>query len=152
MFANKLNGGQFFGDTIALVSAVTFSLYFVFMRMQKEGSPLESNLLAQWVAAGVCLIVSLFLPMPQLTQKSVSSVLVLGIVQLGIPSILIAYAIKRLSAVSASLIAVIEPVLNPIWVFLVLDEYPGVNAIIGGAVILFAVTGVSMISARRRVC
>jgi drug/metabolite transporter (DMT)-like permease len=149
MFASKLDGGQLFGDIIALMSGVTFSLYLVFMRMQKEGSPLESNLLSQWITAGVCLIVSLFLPMPQFTQKSVAAILVLGIVQIGIPSILIAYAIKHISAVSANLIAVIEPVLNPVWVFLVLGEYPGMNAIIGGAVILFAVIWVSMISARR---
>jgi drug/metabolite transporter (DMT)-like permease len=149
MFADKLGGGQLFGDAIALMSAVTFSLYLVFMRMQKEGSPLESNLMSQWIAAGVCLMVSLFLPMPQFTQKSVAAILVLGVVQIGISSILIAYAIKRISAVSANLIAVIEPVLNPVWVFLFLGEYPGMNTIIGGAVILFAVTGVSMISARR---
>jgi len=149
MFANKLEGGQLFGDIIAVMSAVTFSLYLVFMRMQKEGSPLESNLLSQWIAAGVCLMVSLFLPIPQFTQKSVAAILLLGIVQIGIPSILIAYAIKRLSAVSANLIAVIEPVLNPVWVFLVLDEYPGMNVIVGGTVILFAVIWVSMISARR---
>ena len=149
MFANKLDGGQFFGDAIALMSAVTFSLYIVFMRMQKEGSPLESNLMSQWIAAGVCLTASLFLPLPQFTQKSVAAILVLGIVQIGIPSILIAFAIRRISAVSANLIAVIEPVLNPVWVFLVLGEYPGMNTIIGGAVILLAVTGVSMISARR---
>jgi len=149
MFANKLDGGQFFGDAIALMSAVTFSLYIVFMRMQKEGSPLESNLMSQWIAAGVCLTASLFLPMPQFTQESVAAILVLGIVQIGIPSILIAFAIRRISAVSANLIAVIEPVLNPVWVFLVLGEYPGMNTIIGGAVILLAVTGVSMISARR---
>jgi len=131
------------------MSAVTFSLYIVFMRMQKEGSPLESNLMSQWIAAGVCLTASLFLPMPQFTQKSVAAILVLGIVQIGIPSILIAFAIRRISAVSANLIAVIEPVLNPVWVFLVLGEYPGMNTIVGGAVILLAVTGVSMISARR---
>ena len=151
MFADKFDGGRLFGDLLALMSAVTFSLYFVFMRMQKEGSPLESNLLSQWIAAGVCLLVSLFLPMPQFTQKSVAAALLLGVVQIGIPSILIAYAIKRISAVSASLIAVIEPVLNPVWVFLVLGEYPGMNTIIGGAVILLAVTGVSMIGARRSI-
>ncbi len=149
MFANKLDGGQLFGDAIALTSAVTFSLYIVFMRMQKEGSPHESNLLSQWIAAAVCLIVSLFLPMPQFTPKSVAAILVLGTVQIGIAAILMAYAIKRISAVSANLIAVIEPVLNPLWVFLVLGEYPGMNTIIGGAVILFAVTGVSVIGARR---
>lgn len=149
MFADKLDGGQLFGDALALLSAVTFSLYLVFMRMQKDGSPLESNLLSQWIAAGVCLAASLFLPLPQLTQQSVVAILVLGVVQIGISSILIAYAIKRISAVSANLIAVIEPVLNPVWVFFFLGEHPGINTIIGGAVILFAVTAVSMISARR---
>jgi drug/metabolite transporter (DMT)-like permease len=149
MFAYKLDSGQLLGDIIALISAVTYSLYLVFMRMQKEGSPLESNLMSQWITTGVCLIISLFLPMPQFTQKSVAATLVLGIVQIGIPSILIVYAIKQISAVSANLIAVIEPVLNPVWVFLVLGEYPGMNTIIGGAIILFAVIWVSIISARR---
>jgi drug/metabolite transporter (DMT)-like permease len=149
MFGDKLGGGYLFGDIIALISALTFSLYFVFMRMQKEGSPLESNLLSHWIAAGVCLILSLFLPAPQFTQKSIAAILVLGIIQIGIPSILIAFAIKRISAVSANLIAVIEPVLNPVWVFLILGESPGINTVIGGAVIIFAVTGVSIISAQR---
>lgn len=149
MFANKLDGGRFFGDVIALMSAVTFSFYFVFMRMQKDGSPLESNLLSHWITAGVCLTVSLFLPVPQVTRQSILAILVLGTVQIGIPAILIAYAIKRVSAVSANLIAVIEPVLNPLWVFLFLGENPGGNTIIGGAVILLTVTWVSIINARR---
>jgi len=149
MFANRLGGGRMVGDLIALMSGVTFSFYFVFMRMQKEGSPLASNLLSQWIAAGVCLAVSLFLPPPRFTQESVAAILVLGIVQIGLPSVLIAHAIKRISAVSANLIAVIEPLLNPLWVFLVLGEHPGMNTIIGGAVILGAVTWVSTISARR---
>ncbi len=150
MFSEELCGGRLFGDVIALASGVTFSLYLVFMRMQKEGSPLESNLLSQWIAAGVCLTVSLFLPLPQFTQKSVAAILALGVVQIGIPSILIAYAIKRISAVSANLIAVIEPMLNPLWVFLVLGEYPGIHTIVGGAMILFAVIGVSVVGVKRR--
>jgi len=149
MFAGKLGSGQFFGDVMALMSAVTFSFYLVFMRMQKEGSPLESNLLSQWIAAGTCLIISMFLPMPQFTQESIAAIFVLGILQIGIPSILIVIAIKRISAVSANFIAVIEPVLNPIWVFLALGEFPGINTVIGGAIILLAVTGASIVNARR---
>lgn len=149
MFMNQMGGGQMLGNLIALTSALTFSLYFVFLRMQKEGSPLESNLLSHWITAGICLAVSFFLPMPHFTKESVGAILVLGIIQIGIPSILIAFAIKRISAVSANLIAVIEPVFNPVWVFLILGEFPGVNTVIGGAVIIFAVTGVSIISAKR---
>ena len=64
-------------------------------------------------------------------------------------AVLFAAAIKRIPAVTANLIAVIEPVFNPVWVFLALGEAPGAKALAGGAAILIAVTLVSMISARR---
>jgi drug/metabolite transporter (DMT)-like permease len=73
----------------------------------------------------------------------------LGLFQVGLAAILFSAAIKRVTAVSANLIAVIEPVFNPIWVFLALGEKPGANAIIGGVIIILAVTGASIISARR---
>ena len=150
MFMDKLNSGQMLGNILALTSALTFSLFFVFMRMQKDGSPFESILLSHWITAGICLIISFFLPLPDFTFKSVSAIMTLGVIQIGIPSILFAVAIKRITAVSANLIAVIEPVFNPVWVFLVLNESPGINTIIGGAVIVSAVTGVSIISGRRQ--
>ena len=150
MFIEKLSGGQLLGNIIALTSAVTFSLYFVFMRMQKKGSPFESVLLSHWITAAICLAVSFFLPFPAFTVKSVGAILILGVIQMGIPSILFSVAIKRIPAVSANLIAVIEPVFNPVWVFLILNEYPGINTVIGGAVIVSAVTAVSIISSRRQ--
>ncbi len=149
MFMEKINGGQLAGNILALTSALTFSLYFVFMRMQKEGSPFESVLLSHWITAAICLAVSFFVPPPSFTVRSVGAILVLGIIQMGIPSILFAVAIKRIPAVSACLIAVIEPVFNPVWVFLILKESPGINTIIGGAIIITAVTAVSLISSRR---
>ena len=150
MFMEKLSGGQLMGNILALTSAVTFSLFFVFMRMQKEGSPFESILLSHWITAAICLIVSFFLPIPAFTVKSVGAIMTLGVIQIGISSILFAVAIKRITAVSANLIAVIEPVFNPVWVFLVLNEAPGINTVLGGAVIVSAVTGVSIISSRRQ--
>lgn len=149
MFMDEIGGGQMFGNMIALCSALTFSLYFVFMRMQKEGSPFESNILAHWITAAICLAASFFLPSPQFTLKASAAMLVLGTVQMGIPSILISIGIKRVSALSANLIAVIEPVFNPIWVFLIIGEFPGWNTVIGGAVIIAAVTTVSLIGAKR---
>jgi drug/metabolite transporter (DMT)-like permease len=150
MMFDELGGGKLFGNVLALISALTFSYYFVFMRMQKEGSPLESILLSHWLTAIICIIISLFLPFPQVTLKSLAAVAVLGIVQLGLSSILFSFAIKRVSAVSANLIAVIEPVFNPVWVFIAIGEAPGAQALIGGGIIVFAVTIASVISARRR--
>ncbi|HQI02918.1 MAG TPA: EamA family transporter, partial [Deltaproteobacteria bacterium] len=57
--------------------------------------------------------------------------------------------IKRISAVQANLIAVIEPAFNPVWVFFIIVEAPGVHTLIGGGIIVSAVTIASIITARR---
>jgi drug/metabolite transporter (DMT)-like permease len=150
MFFDELGGGKLFGNILAVISAITFSLYFVFMRMQKDGSPLESILISHWITAGICLIFSFFLPAPHITSKSLAAIAVLGTVQVGLSSILFSVAIKRVSAVQANLIAVIEPVFNPLWVFFVIGEAPGINTLIGGSIIIIAVTMASIVSARRR--
>jgi len=149
MFFDRLGGGRLLGNVFGLMSAVTFSLYFVFMRMQKDGSPLESNLMSHWLTAGICIVISLFLPLPHVTIQSLGAIAVLGVVQIGIPSILFSIAIKRISAVQANLIAVIEPVFNPVWVFFIVGEAPGVLTLVGGGIIISAVTAASIITARR---
>ncbi len=150
MFMDRIRGGTLLGNSIAVLSGITFSFYFIFMRMQKKGSPLESILLSHWLAAGICLAVCLFLPAPAVTPKSIAAVAVLGILQIGVSAVLFSSAIRRISAVSASLIALIEPLCNPLWVFLVLGEAPGTFTIIGGGIIVAAVTAVSVTSARRK--
>lgn len=149
MFMDKLGGGRFAGDILALLSALTFSLTFIFMRMQKGGSSLESMLLAHALTAVIGLTVSLFLPAPHWTAKALISVAILGIFQVGLAAVLFSYAMKHISAVTANLVAVIEPVFNPVWVFLVLGEAPGARSIAGGLVIIAAVTAASVINSRR---
>jgi len=150
MFLDELGGGRLLGNVLAFMSAITFSFYFVFMRMQKDGSPLESILLSHWLTAGICIVLSFFLPLPYVSSRALAAIAVLGIVQIGLSAILLSIAIKRVSAVQANLIAVIEPVFNPVWVFLAIGEAPGTDALIGGAIIISAVTVASIISARRR--
>jgi drug/metabolite transporter (DMT)-like permease len=149
LFMDKLGGGRLLGNVLAVLSGLVFSFYYIFMRMQKGGSPLESILLAHWLTAVIGLGVALFLPCPVFTWKAAGAIAMLGIFQVGISSILFAAAIRRITAISANLTAVIEPVFNPLWVFLALGEKPGLNAIIGGVIIIVAVTGASIVSARR---
>jgi len=149
LFMDKIGGGRLLGNILALCSGLTFSFCYVFLRMQKDGSPLESMLLAHWFTAAIGLAVSLFLPLPVFTWKAAGAIAMLGLFQVGVAAILFSYAIRRVTAVMANLIAVIEPVFNPVWVFLALGEAPGISAIIGGAIIIAAVTGASIIGARR---
>lgn len=150
IFLDKLGGGQIVGNILALSSAFTFSLVFIFMRKLKDGSPLESFLLSHWITAAIGLSTIFFFPRPVFTLQSVGAITAMGVFQLGFSSVLFSYGIKHISAISANLIAVIEPVFNPVWVLIVVGEIPTINSIIGGGIIVVAVTWASIISARHR--
>ncbi len=77
-------------------------------------------------------------PYPDLT--GIVSLLALGIFQLGLSYILYTIAIRRVTAVEATLVPVIEPVLNPVWAFLGLGELPGAWALVGGILVLLTVS------------
>jgi drug/metabolite transporter (DMT)-like permease len=74
----------------------------------------------------------------------------LGVVQLGLSYLLYSEAIKHVTALEAILIPGIEPILNPVWVFLMLGERPGKWALVGGFVVLMSVTIRSLIAVRRK--
>jgi len=150
IFLDKLGGGQIVGNILALSSAFTFSLVFIFMRKLKDGSPLESFLLSHWITAAIGLSATFFFPRPVFTLQSVGAITAMGVFQLGFSSVLFSYGIKHISAISANLIAVIEPVFNPVWVLIVVGEIPTINSIIGGGIIVVVVTWASIISARHR--
>jgi drug/metabolite transporter (DMT)-like permease len=60
----------------------------------------------------------------------------LGVVQIGIAYSLFTFGLSHVRALDALLLSMLEPVLNPIWVYLGLGETPTKYAIIGGAIIL----------------
>ncbi len=147
-FKDGLAQGSLLGNSVAVLSGVTFAAYSVFMRLQKDGRPEDSILLSHILTAAVCLPFFFMAP-PALSTLSVVSILALGIAQIGVASLLFAYGIRRVSAVQAMLTAVVEPVLNPVWVFVVTAETPSPSALAGGAVILAAVVASSVIGSRR---
>ena len=122
-----------------MASGVTFALYYVFLRMQKDGSPLESNLLAHGFTAVIGSGLGLFPAGPQDHLGFLAAILTLGIFQVGLAAVFLSYGIKRVPAIQGILVAAIEPIANPVWVFLATGETPGVNSITGGAVIITAV-------------
>jgi drug/metabolite transporter (DMT)-like permease len=146
-FLEKLGPGNALGNILAISSGVTFALFSIFMRMQKTGSPLESILLSHWIAFLVAI--------PFIASSSSPSIggwtalAVLGVFQVGLASMFFSYGIKHVTAIQAMLIAVLEPILNPIWVFIFTGELPGPLAMVGGFIIISAVTVSSVLSARR---
>ncbi|MGC8971272.1 MAG: DMT family transporter [bacterium] len=136
-FLDKLQPGSLLGNIVAILSGVAFALYIIFMRKQKDESPIESTLLGNILTAIIGLP---FMLSSSPTGSSWIGIILLGTVQLGLSYILYSIAIKEVTALEAILIPIIEPILNPIWVFLAIGEAPGKWAFIGGAIILASVT------------
>jgi drug/metabolite transporter (DMT)-like permease len=137
-FREGLAGGAFFGDCLAILAGISFGLYSVLMRMQGEGNPAKALILSHWITAIAC-IPFLFITRPAITAGNMLAILFLGIVQNGVTGLLFAYGIRQVRAVQAMLIAVVEPVMNPVWVLVVTGEKPGVFTLIGGGIIITAV-------------
>ena len=76
---------------------------------------------------------------PPLTAVGWTALALLGTVQLGVADLLYSHALKHVTALEAVLIPIIEPILNPIWVMLVVGEKPSPLALAGGALVVGAV-------------
>jgi drug/metabolite transporter (DMT)-like permease len=147
-FFDKVGAGNRFGDLLALGSGLTFALQSVFLRRQKDGSPAESIVISHALVILVSIPFICMAP-PSFTLTAAGAALFLGVFQVGIASLFFAYGIKRIPVLHAMLIATLEPILNPLWVFLLIGERPSSNAIVGGLIIVASVTFCSVVSARR---
>jgi Permeases of the drug/metabolite transporter (DMT) superfamily len=137
-FIDDLAGGSLLGNMLAIISAVTFALQAVLLRKQQDSSPAASLILGN-IFTGIIGIPFLSVKVPNHTEILV--LLALGVFQLGLSYTLYAYAIKHVTALEAILIPVIEPILNPVWVFVFAGEYPGKWSIIGGLIVILSITG-----------
>jgi drug/metabolite transporter (DMT)-like permease len=137
-FADGLQFTGLLGNTIAVLSGLCFASMAMLMRKQKAGSVVESVILGNLLAGVVGL--PALVRSPALSPGGWIALVVLGTLQLGLSYLLYSRAIKHVTALEALLIPVIEPVLNPIWVMFYLGEKPGRFALLGGAVVIGAVT------------
>lgn len=144
-FVGDLKVGQMLGNVIAVLAGVTLAGLVVCLKLVKDGTPVEVPLMGN-VLTFIVALPFILGSMPD--AKSILGLVLLGIFQLGISYILFAEASKHVSAVEAILIPVIEPLLNPIWVFIFAGEAPGPFAIVGGLVVVVAVVVRSLMVAR----
>lgn len=140
-FVGQLRPQDVAGNVFALASGLCFALYFLLLRhprareVNRASSVIYGNILAVIITApwGLAAI-------QHLSLHDAYSVVYLGVVQLGIAYALFTVAMARdVRSLDAGIICYIEPVLNPVWVFLVLGERPSTWALLGGAIIIAAV-------------
>lgn len=140
-FVGQLRLEDYQGNIAALFSGIFLGLYIMLLRHTKaEGfnpaiAVIYGNFLLALVNAptGVSVI-------PSMTFMDWFAVTFLGVVQIGISYILFIKGVRGgTRPLDASLIGFIEPLLNPVWVFIFVGERPSRWAILGGAIIISAI-------------
>jgi drug/metabolite transporter (DMT)-like permease len=135
-FLDDLTTGNMIGNFLGILSGIAFGFLAIFLRMQKDASPVVSIFFGN-VLTSLIGIPFMFSKPPG--PSGWAALLVLGLFQLTIPYILFAFAIKHVTALESLLIPMIEPLLNPLWVFIFLSEKPGGWALAGGSIVLLSV-------------
>jgi drug/metabolite transporter (DMT)-like permease len=124
------------GVLLALLSGVLLAIYMVNLQRLVEFSAIYMT----WLNNLVCAL--LVLPFVKerlaLSTDQLLTVAIMGAVQLGLPYFLFSRGLRTIPLQEAALIALIEPVLNPVWVALTIGEIPSFATVIGGAMIVVA--------------
>jgi drug/metabolite transporter (DMT)-like permease len=134
-FLDELQPGQLAGNLVALAAGFTFALCIVGVRRARE----DAQAALMW---GNLLAAALVLPFwsrgPAARPIDLVLLAYLGVFQLGLAYLCFGRGVARVPALEASLLVLLEPILNPIWTFLFAHERPGPWALTGGAVVLAA--------------
>ena len=125
------------GDAVALVSGVLYAALVMSLRHQR-GAPAEAATIY-----GNVLLTFALLPVvargPLPSWRSAAVLVFLGSIQIAGANVLFLRGLRSVTATQASLVGMIEPIANPVWVFLVIGERPGVPAALGAAIVLGAI-------------
>src|SRR2546423_11407061 len=152
-FVGKLRPQDVRGNLFALASGVCFALFFLLLRHSKarQVNRAAAAIYGNLIVVLVCAPAFFSAVQSGIGAGDVVRIAYLGIVQIGFAYLLFTLAMaRRVRSLDAGIIGYIEPVLNPIWVFLFIGVRPSGWAIIGGAIIIASVIVHTLLSAKAR--
>lgn len=134
------------GNRVAAAAALFWALTLIGLRRLSRGEAAGADADGSLALAGVVwgnslaffLTLPLALPVERLECGDAAAVGYLGTVQIGAAYLFLVAGLTRVPAVEVSLLLLLEPVLNPVWAWLLHGEVPAGGAILGGGVILSA--------------
>jgi DME family drug/metabolite transporter len=152
-FVGKVEAGQLTGNLLAIASGVFFALTIVLLRREAKsgtGNPIASTTLGNLIAAAATAYWAVRAAPEIASAQGIGVLLYLGVVQLGLAYLLFSRGVRKVPAAEASLISMLEPVLNPVWVLIGFGERPGPWAVAGGAIVIAAVVARTLLPPPQR--
>jgi DME family drug/metabolite transporter len=141
------------GKVLAAASGVAWALTVCGLRWMGRGEAEHGAIGCVVVGNGLAFLATLPRALPLASHAAVDWVVIvyLGVFQIGLAYALVTSALRRLPALEASIILLIEPAFNPLWAWAVHGEVPGAWALAGGILILGATTLRTLLDARGRI-
>jgi len=142
------------GNLIGGVTGLSWGLTLIGLRWLGRESARGSDPSAAAVACGNLIACAAALPWALPVDSATTTdwwlVVFLGVIQIALAYVFLTRGVRRVGALEASLLLLVQPVLEPVWAWLVHGEKPGSWAAVGGAVIIFATAVNSLIRNRER--
>ncbi len=135
-FLDDLSPGNLTGNILSLLTGLTFAVVFLLNNRPECDTPV-----ALFIGQVGTFLTGLpfLLSVQDWQPKPILALCVLGFFQLGLAYLCFSVGIQSTRPLSANLLAMVEPIANPVWVFLVVHEIPGLPAIAGAVIVLAAV-------------
>src|SRR5258705_9800778 len=152
-FIGKLRPQDVTGNLVALASGVCFALYFLLLRHSKARNVnrASSAIYGNLICVLICAPAFFGAMQSGISAGDFGRIAYLGVVQIGFAYLLFTLAMARgVRSLDASIIGYVEPVLNPVWVFLFIGERPSGWALVGGLIIIASVLSHTIIEDRVR--
>ncbi len=137
MVGGAVDGGQLVGNVMALCVSICFAAEITVLRKYHA----TVDMLPMVMIAGLLTLLPAWLiagPFAA-SHRDLAILVFMGCVQLGAGCLLSTAASRSLSATELGLLGLLEPILGPLWVWVLLGEHPGRYALAGGALVLSAV-------------
>lgn len=147
MVVDGLVGGEVFGNVMAVAAALTYAFFAVALRSGRGADMLPSIVIAGLFSAGVAFIVEEGSIAISWHDGAMS--VGMGLFTMSTSFALFTAGARFVAAAPAILLAQLEVVLGPIWVLLLFGEVPSTLSLIGGALVLSAISGHALWSMRR---
>ncbi|MBQ4136714.1 MAG: DMT family transporter [Clostridia bacterium] len=149
-FRDSMGEGRLVGDIVALFSAVGFAGIFIVVGEADQTTSINGVFQGQLLTALIGIPFALFTE-NTFDLQTAGLFLILGVVQLGIPYLLVAIAGPYCPPLVSTVVTVFEPLLNPVWVALIYGEIPGVWSFIGGIIVIVNVLVYCIMRDRREI-
>ena len=140
-FLDQLSPGNLLGNVLGILAGVTLGQMFVMVG--RGGDDDATRMSGILIAHMITLMIGVPVGLPQTEEVAAIEILyviILGVFQLGIPYVLYGIASRDCPPLACSLIGMLEPLLNPVWVAIFIGEVPGPFALAGAVIIIATVT------------